>query len=835
VTAPRRPTNPFWYVLGVAGLVASNVLVATGTAAGLRAAVALPTAVIVPGALALRALRLPSRGWDWLLHAVALSLLGLLAVAFTVSLLPGHLLTPVGCLVGLDVLVLATTIAGIRPAGPDPRFWRDLPATRSRSLLAADWRRVLAVGWLRGAGRPRLTAAGWRGVVAGGATVGLGAAAVGLAVAGADRLNRGGDATLAVAALAAAAGALIPAAVAARHRHTTAAATGLYLLGLAVLLATSLRGTGVTGHDIKIEYRVFLETLHRGSWRPGGPFAGYNSCLSITVLPAFLVRLLGVAPLDVFRVCFQVLFATVPVGVFAITRRLLPAGYAVFAAGLFVAFPTFVNDMPMLNRQEIALIFFTVAVLTLVRSGAPARRRAVLFTLLAVGLTASHYTSTYVAAGLLAAAWLLRQVRRRIPRRRRSAPRTPAARLVPAAHGLLGLPAALLIALAIGWAAVTGSAAALGGNLRDTAYAVAARAGVSSASARYSLVAPVRPATDAEAFRLYAAYLRETGTDAGVPTPPADCAVALGPPDLLATTAGGTLLEQAGIRPATVNTTLRRAAVALFEGGALAGCLLWWLRTDRRRGRHRRRHPDRRSRRRNPDPQSRRPGGDRPRAVDVRPELATAAVVLLAATVAAPQLSDSYGLLRLYLQLLVVLAPAVLLALVMGLRLVVGAGRRWRRAALDAAVGAVAIGCLLTTTGLVPKVTGEFPPQLNLTNAGPYFRAYYATPDDVAAMRWVTANVAGHGYVVADSRDSANLRAMTPLYPLEGLLPGAVPADGYLAVSSPDGRSAVAMAVLGDRVLRYTFPLDCVTAGRTLRYAAGPRRIYSPVAGTVRK
>ncbi|MDT4987528.1 MAG: hypothetical protein QOI74_1622, partial [Micromonosporaceae bacterium] len=666
----------------------------------------------------------------------------------------------------------------------------------------------------------RLAVAGWRALVAGGLPVGLGAAAVGLAVAGADRLNHGGDATLTVAALAVATAALIPAAVAARHRHTTAAATGLYLLGLAVLLATSLRGTGVTGHDIKIEYRVFVETLHRGSWKPGGPFAGYNSCLSITVLPAFLARLLGVAPLDVFRVCFQLLFALVPVGVFAITRRLLPAGYAVFAAGLFVAFPTFVNDMPMLNRQEIALIFFTVAMLTLVRPGAPPRRRAVLFTLLAVGLTASHYTSTYVAAGLLAAAWSLRQIRRLVPRRRSARAR----QRIPAAHGVLGLPAALLIALTIGWATITGSAAALGGNLRDTAYAVAARAGVSSASARYSLVAPVRPATDAEAFRRYAAYLRETGTDAGVPAPPADCAVVLDPPDVLATTAGGALLERAGVAPATVNTTLRRAAVALFEGGALAGCLLWWLRTGHRRGRHRRRNPGR---------QGVRPGGNGRRSVDVRPELATAAVVLLAATVAAPQLSDSYGLLRLYLQLLVVLAPAVLLAVVTGLRLVFGAGRRWRRAALDATVAAVAVGCLLTTTGLVPKVTGDFPPQLNLTNAGPYFRAYYATPDDVAAMRWVTANVAGRGYVIADSRDSANLRAMTPLYPLEGLLPGAVPADGYLAVSSPDGRSAVAMAVLGDRVLRYTFPLGCVTADRTLRYVAGPRRIYGPVTGTV--
>jgi hypothetical protein len=215
--------------------------------------------------------------------------------------------------------------------------------------------------------------------------------------------------------------------------------------------------------------------------------------------------------------------------------------------------------------------------------------------------------------------------------------------------------------------------------------------------------------------------------------------------------------------------------------------------------------------------------------VDVLPELTAAALALLATTVIAPQLSDSYGLLRLYQQVLVVLAPAVLLALIAPLRRLTGAPARWRRLGMDAVVGAAAVGCLLTTTGLVPKLTGDYPPQLNLSNAGTYFRAYYATPADVAVMGWVTANVAGRGFVVADGRDSANLRAMTPLYPLEGLVPGAIPPESYVAVTTVDGQTALAVAIVGDRALRYTFPLDCVGAGRALLYTAGPRRIYGPV------
>jgi hypothetical protein len=36
---------------------------------------------------------------------------------------------------------------------------------------------------------------------------------------------------------------------------------------------------------------------------------------------------------------------------------------------------------------------------------------------------------------------------------------------------------------------------------------------------------------------------------------------------------------------------------------------------------------------------------------------------------------------------------------------------------------------------------------------------------------------------------------------------------------------------VGDRALRYTFPIECVTGGRELRYTAGRHRVYGPVPG----
>src|SRR5204863_257782 len=81
-------------------------------------------------------------------------------------------------------------------------------------------------------------------------------------------------------------------------------------------------------------------------------------------------------------------------------------------------------------------------------------------------------------------------------------------------------------------------------------------------------------------------------------------------------------------------------------------------------------------------------------------ELGTASLALLATSVLAPQLTDSYGLLRLYQQLLPVLGVAVVVAMVTTLHLTL---RRVRAGWLIGPLVAVVVaGCLLTTGGLAP-------------------------------------------------------------------------------------------------------------------------------------
>jgi uncharacterized membrane protein len=714
-----------------------------------RAVVALPILLVLPGGLLLRVLGERWRGWPGLVLAVPLSMALLMAAGSVLAVLPGAALATGACLALVDVVVvLLTVFAGLRSRPV---------VTRRRSRI-------------------RITVSGIVGPVAG-------AAGLALVVTGAGRLNANHSATMTMAGLGCVVVAVAAAVAASERRRTGAAATTIYLAGLAVLLATSLRGTVVSGHDIKIEYRVFLDTLVAGSWEPGGPYPGYNSCLSLTVLPAMLVKLLGIAALDVFRVCFQMVFALVPVGVFLVARRLLRPAYAVLSAGLFIAFPTFVNDMPMLNRQEIALLFFTAGLFVLLDRRAPVARRTALLLIMAAGLTVSHYSSAAVCAAMLSLAWLLHRLRRR---------HGPA---VPVRPGP-GAAAATMIVLVLGWSALTGSAAAFGADLAGTARAVFTGADVESGASSYWFGGRA-PADDPEALRTYLTELTAARPAVGARPPTNGAEPVVIPADELPTTVLGGALADVGISPEAVNTVVRQAVVLLFEGGAVVGCVLLWLRR----------------RRSTAVPRSALP--------DVA-EWALAGILLLAAAVVLPQVTDSYGLLRLYQQLLPVLGITVVVALI-------EASRVLRRPRWTGRIAAgLVIGALVTTSGLLPRATGGYPPQLNLAAGGPYFRAYLAGSDDVTVARLVRADVPADAWIVADSRDTLNLRALADRQPEEGVAPGAVPDDAYLLVGLAGPGDVLAVAVVGDRVIRYTFALADVNRGRRIVFRTADHVLYTP-------
>jgi len=169
----------------------------------------------------------------------------------------------------------------------------------------------------------------------------------------------------------------------------------IYLVSLALLLMTSLRGWFISGHDIQREFFVFQLAKNAGLWSHAMYVDAYNACLSITILPTMLANALHVPDVYMYKVVFQMIFALVAVVVFLLSRKWLEQKTAVLATLFFVIFPTFFQDMPFLVRQEIAFLFFGLMLLVLFEEAIVLWLRQAIFMCMGIGVILSHYSTTY--------------------------------------------------------------------------------------------------------------------------------------------------------------------------------------------------------------------------------------------------------------------------------------------------------------------------------------------------------------------------------------------------------------------------------------------------------
>jgi len=95
-----------------------------------------------------------------------------------------------------------------------------------------------------------------------------------------------------------------------------------------------------------------------------------------------------------------------PVIVYLITRQLVRKQLALACVILFSAFPTFMNDMAFLNRQEIGFVYFGLMVLLILKPTGQKRLREILFVSFGVGMVLAHYSTSYLTIALLGAIFI---------------------------------------------------------------------------------------------------------------------------------------------------------------------------------------------------------------------------------------------------------------------------------------------------------------------------------------------------------------------------------------------------------------------------------------------
>ena len=625
-----------------------------------------------------------------------------------------------------------------------------------------------------------------------------------LVVAGANRLNNGGGDAVSLVGLAGvvvAFGMLVWWRTAIRD---SAVSIAVYLLGLSLLLSTSLRGWYVTGHDIQHEYTVFQLTRDQGVWNVSSFRDAYYACLSITILPTEIWQLVRVDDPYIFKVFFQLLFATCPVMVYLLARRYCSKHVAILAVVYFVSFPTFFTDMPFLNRQEIAFVFLGLSYLALTRREWSAWRRRLIVIVYGLGMGLSHYSTIYVFIGTLGIAWILERIAALLERLRRGdrGPRhstragwSDATRIVtPVVIVSLALVAFL-------WGEViTQTAQGVKATVEEALPQVFGASGGSySADTSYSLLLGRGPSSQQllDQYRTQALSDR-TSYLPGTYLPLSEVEAVKTPVITTASlplTGLGRFLSQVHVPVAALNDAVRGLAAKGEQIFIIIGLAAWGFARWRRRQFGR----------------------------DFF-LLSLASVVMVGAITVLPGLSVSYGLLRAFQQALFLVAPVLVSGSIF---LFQPLGRVW--AARAAAI--VALVVLFSTIGLMPQLLGGYPAQLNLNNSGVYYDAYYVHPQEIAALDWlgqqpgtlpagVQADLTSDRWSFKNPGDISADQIVTDFYPTL-LRKSTWVVLGYSTV-----RTGVSWFVGNGNLISYKYPVGVLKTSKDLVYDNGSTRIY---------
>lgn len=345
------------------------------------------TLLLIPGAAVMSNLRTrPANSAGRIVLAVCLSMMVIMVVGGVASLLG----PPLGIAHPLDAL-------------PESVFWILLGAAM---LVVSAFNHRDPVTWIFEGVCTRHVA----GVLLGGLLVVV-------SILGVAQLNHSGNIHLAVFATILDVLALLAGVVGGWPRTSRwPLNTILYSASLALLLSTSLRGGHLFGWDVQQEFGVAAHSIRTGVWIIPANHDPYASMLSLTVLPTILHSLTKLHLLAFFQLVVPAILALLPLAVFSTVRaiprwitsgRTTPRPGLAFAVvvGLIVSSVAFSSELVSITRQAMAMTMLTALVMVLFDRTMLKRHAQVIIGLLIVTISFTHYTTSYLLAGILLCAW----------------------------------------------------------------------------------------------------------------------------------------------------------------------------------------------------------------------------------------------------------------------------------------------------------------------------------------------------------------------------------------------------------------------------------------------
>jgi uncharacterized membrane protein len=176
----------------------------------------------------------------------------------------------------------------------------------------------------------------------------------------------------------------------------------IFVIAIALQYSRTLASLNLFGSDAM--YELYFANLVKfgGVWDPSYSInfivSRYSAMLSVSILPTVYSILLNLSTVWVYKLVYPFVFAFVPVGLYEIFRTQVKfsSKSAFLAAFLFVSFFAFFQAMPAVPRQEIAELFFVLAVLLFVKRYSQASKKAALLILFIGSMVVSHYATSFV-------------------------------------------------------------------------------------------------------------------------------------------------------------------------------------------------------------------------------------------------------------------------------------------------------------------------------------------------------------------------------------------------------------------------------------------------------
>ncbi|HSX42658.1 MAG TPA: glycosyltransferase [Candidatus Saccharimonadales bacterium] len=606
-----------------------------------------------------------------------------------------------------------------------------------------------------------------------------------LAAGGAITLNNGGSDMLALIAMGGAAALFLLLLWLHSKRAQRLYPAALFSICLTVLLGTSLRGWNITGHDIMQEYQVFELTLRHAAWHMSYYQDAYNACLSITILPTIFRQLTGLTDPFVYKFIFQLFFAMIAPALYNTMRAYVGRKTAFLATFIFIAFPAFLTDITMLNRQETAFFCFVLALQASLDTSL--RRSGKLLALIFLGgVVLSHYSTSYVASGILLITLLLGFGWRILAKLFRK----------PAGKNFTIFPASYILAMVIMVVTWGSLVTQTSGNISATLSGIftgGLPAIFDSNNHQGSKTGAVN--SDEGAVQAYLQLQQDIRTLA-----PADYYADAGNYNSTVQARSDAVDPEQSWFARYVSASevykaydkLKGIYGLIIEGLIGLGIILLLLvrrYREKVNGQYR--------------------------------LLILASLGIIGVQVVLPASLINYGLLRVIQQGLIVLAIPIILACYWMLG-IVRMPRLWQQRT----IGVVLVGFFLILTGFLPAVTGGYKPSLAFSNRGFYYEAYYTHASEIAGDQWLATQTPKGSQVYSDEFARRKMISYAGIFAQPTLAPTAVPIDSYVYLSAGNTARGVVSAYYQGNLIYYTVPALFLQTHKNVLYNSGQVVIY---------